>query len=64
MNESIRYTFRSHTGKTVTIRTRLGEDEARSFAMATLWGPPEGWCGNAGLGLSLIEQTETQHDQA
>lgn len=56
MNQLIRYTFKSHTGKVVTIRSRMGEDSARYGAMEHFWGPPAGWCENKGQGLSLIEQ--------
>lgn len=53
-----RYVFRSHSSRTVTVTTEGGEDYARQVAMRELWGPPRGWCLNAGLGLDLVEQKE------
>jgi hypothetical protein len=39
-------TFQSATGKTVTIKSSMGEDSARSAAMEYFWGPsrPWQWC--------------------
>lgn len=53
------YLFRSATGLTVDISSRLGEDSARIAAMQHFWGPPcQRVCGGrySGTGLSLIAQ--------
>lgn len=39
LNPIIRYTFRSRKNATVTIKSRMGEDTARSAAMVHFWGP-------------------------
>lgn len=58
MNPKINYTFKSVTGQTVTISSRMGESAARTKAMEHFWGPPIKWCGNRGEGLDLIEVKE------
>lgn len=56
MNEEVVYTFRSASSRTVTIKSRLGEEAARAAAMKHLWGPAVGAYagGYAGRGLDLV----------
>ena len=60
LNPLVRYTFKSRKQQTVTIRSRLGEDSARSAAMIHFWGPlpdPKIPTRN-GTGLLLVEAEE------
>jgi hypothetical protein len=62
MNPILRYTFKSrkNEGTTLTIRSRLGIDSARSAAMIALWGPlPDPVVPTRfGLGLDLLSVEE------
>lgn len=60
LNPQMRYEFRSAKGVVVTITSRLGESAARTAAMEYLWGPAHGWCRNIGMGLHLLDTSETQ----
>jgi hypothetical protein len=64
MNPLIRYTYRSRNPKCteVIIKSRLGEDSARSAAMIHFWGPlPDPAVpSRKGLGLLLTAVEEVQ----
>ncbi len=59
MNPITAYTFKSVTGRSVVVKSRLGLDSARRVAMEHFWGPPMPpiWPGN-GLGLDLQSMEE------
>jgi hypothetical protein len=56
----IRYTFKSRKDQTVTVKSRLGRDAARAFAMVHFWGPlPDPKVPTRlGLGLLLVSAEE------
>lgn len=55
LNPLLRYTFKSRKQQTVSIKSRMGEDTARSAAMHHFWGPPDSKVPTRnGLGLLLM----------
>lgn len=55
----IRYTFKSRKDKTVTVKSRMGEVAARSFAMTHFYGPPDRVVPTRnGTGLLLLSKEE------
>lgn len=59
----MRYTFKSHSGRIITIEGNIHEELARKAAMRHLWGLPNNtWCDNLGSGLDMIPEPEAKHE--